>query len=262
MPKSQIIVISSSILLFCTLYLGFDTKPKNHAAIEQKRAQNTESTSINSLLLDARKDLTPETSATLLSLEQQIGEDTNDSTKADIYKQISSTWFSIGRADLAGFYAQQVAEIVDTEEAWSIAGTSYTIGIKNAKEQKIKDYCFGRAVKAFENAISFNPLNVNHKINLALCYIENPLASNPMQGILMLRDLNEKNPENVGVLNNLGRLGIQTGQFERAITRLEKAVELEKNNALANCLLAQAYEGIGDTAKAKTFKEKCTTLSN
>lgn len=260
MTKLQLIVVSSAVVLFGILYFGFDTKPREHAKIEQNRAQNAESTNVSSLIMEARDELRPEASATLLALERQLKQVEADSLKVGIYQQISSTWYAEGHPAIAGFYAEQLAEIVDTEEAWSIAGTTYSIGLNNTTEDKLRTYCFGRAVKAFENAISINPLNVDHKINLALCYIEVPPAGNPMKGILMLRELNEKYPENVPVLNNLGRLAIQTGQFERAITRLLKAVELDAENLAANCLLAQAYEGLGKTAEASVYKDKCEGL--
>ena len=78
-----------------------------------------------------------------------------------------------------------------------------------------------------------------------------------MKGILMLRDLIEKEPENVLVLSTLGRFAIQTGQFEKAIERLEKAISLDPKNNKANCLLAQAYQGVGNAEKAAEYANIC-----
>ena len=83
-----------------------------------------------------------------------------------------------------------------------------------------------------------------------------------MKGIIMLMDLNKQHPEHVGILTNLGRLGLKTSQFEKAAQRLEKALEIEPNNLTANCLIVKAYEGLGNEEKAKAFQKKCEELSN
>ncbi len=257
MTKLQIVVVSSTILLFAGMYFGLDTKPKKQKAIEKSRVIAAESTDINALLEDAKAELSPEKSRLILSLEGNLSQTQTDSVKAAISKELSASWYKLERADIAGFYAESVAEIENSDEAWAIAGTTYTIGVQRAKEEKVKQFCFGRAVKAFENAISLNPSNTTHKVNLAICYAENPLPENPMKGILMLRDLIEKEPENVLVLTTLGRFAIQTGQFEKAVERLQKAISIEPENTKANCMLSLAYEGLGDIEKAENHAKYC-----
>jgi len=261
MNKQQLLVFSSAIFLFCFLYFGLDYKPRAHSEIEERRVANAESTNINALLLDARKDLNAEQSTVLLALDKEMKkEELADTSKAGLLKQFSSRWFEYGHGAIAGYYAEQAAEIENTEQAWSIAGTSYTIGLQRSNDPKVREYCTGRALKAFENAVSMNPSNVDHRINLALVSVENPPADNPMKGILKLRTLNEDYPENVSVINNLARLAIRTNQFERAVERLGQALKLNPENALSNCLIAQAYEGLNDTAQAAAYTQKCAAL--
>ncbi len=257
MTKLQIVVVSSMILLFAGMYFGLDIKPKEQKAIEKSRAIEAESTDINALLEDAKSELSAEKSTLILSIETKLNKAQTDSAKVETLKEISGAWYRMDRIDIAGFYAQSVAEIENSDESWGIAGTTYTIGAQRAKEEKVKQFCFGRAIKAFENAISLNPSNTTHKVNLAVCYAENPLPDNPMKGILMLRDLNEKEPENVLILTTLGRFAIQTGQYDKAIERLRKAVEIEPKNIKANCLLSQAYRGTGDNEKADNYAKFC-----
>jgi len=97
----------------------------------------------------------------------------------------------------------------------------------------------------------------NTKVNLALCYVEYPLQDNPMKGILMLVDLNKNNPDNSLVLTNLGRLAIQTRQYDKAIERLGRVVELDPKNRNANCLLAQAYGEMGNQEKTDFYLNRC-----
>lgn len=261
MSKTQLAILSFVVALFLLLYFGFDTKPKAQKEINKDRIENAESTSINSLLLSAKNNLKPEDASEVLLAEAKLSEAKNDLDKTEAYKGLSSAWYKIDRFAIAGYYAQLVADQEATAEAWSIAGATYNRGLNFEKEEKAIEFCTNRAIQAFENAISLDPSNVTHKVNLAVCYAERPPQDNPMKGILMLIDLNKKHPENVPTLSTLGRLGIQTGQFEKAAGRLEKALQIEPKNVKVNCLLAQAYEGLGLTEKATTFKNICQSLA-
>ena len=261
MSKTQLAVLSFAAALFLLLYFGFDTKPKAQKEINKDRIENAESTSINSLLLTAKNNLKPEEASEVLLAEAKLSEAKNDLDKTEAYKALSSAWYKINRLAIAGYYAQLVADKEATDEAWSIAGATYNRGMNFEKEEKVIEFCATRAIQAFENAISLDPNNTTHRVNLAVCYAERPPQDNPMKGILMLIDLNKKHPENVPTLYTLGRLGIQTGQFDKAVARLELALELEPNNIKVNCLLSQAYEGLGLTEKAITFKNICQSLA-
>ena len=126
----------------------------------------------------------------------------------------------------------------------------------------MKKYCAQNAVGSFERAISLNPDEPAHRLNLALVYTDLPPSDNPMRGILMLRDLNREYPEYVPVLNALGRLALQTGQIDRAVERLEQALNNEPENPDTHCLLAQAYQASGETDKASRFAERCKGVRN
>lgn len=260
MTRTQWIVVSAAAGLFLLLYLGFDTKPGKYKEIEKQRVLSAVSTDINAMLGDAKKSLSPQESASILALETEL-EKAPDTAKASTYKQLSGLWYEIGKPAIAGYFAEKVAELEKSEEAWSIAGTTYSICLQKEQEEKVKSYCTERAVQALENAVSVNPSNLQHKINLALVYTENPPQDNPMKGVLMLVELNKQNPDNPAILTQLGRLAIKTGQLDKAVERLEQAIAVQPDNQTANCLLAQAYGNLGNTEKATNFQHKCDQLS-
>lgn len=262
MNKAQWISILSAAALFAMLYFGFSTTPGKHKDIEKQRALAAVSTDINALLTEAKKGMSAQQSASVMALESELGSAATDSAKADIYKQLSSVWYNFDRPGIAGFYAEKTAELAGSEEAWSIAGTTYSICLQTVQEEKVKRFCSEKAVQCLENAASINPDNPQHKINLALVYAEDPPKDNPMKGILMLIDLNKQYPENVPLLTQLGRLAIKTGQFDKAVQRLERAMSLEPDNPSANCLIVKAYEGLGNEPKAAEYRPKCDNLSN
>lgn len=261
MTKLQYIVIASAISLFLILYFGCDTKPQEQAALEKTRALAAQSTDINNLLMEAKASIAAKEAANILALEQDLEATTSDSSKIEVLKQLSGQWYRLNHPAIAGSYAEEIAEISGTEEAWSIAGTTYSIGLQRSEAEKVRGFCTEKAIKAFENASSLNPTKVAHKTNLALVYTDNPPQDNPMKGILMLVDLNKQYPEDVSVLMNLGRLAIKTGQYDRAINRLEEVIRLDANNNAA-CLLVEAYKGLGNTAKMQEFEQQCSAISN
>lgn len=262
MTKIQWLTITFSVGLFSLLYFGFDTKTPEQKSFVKSRQLSAESANIDVLIKTAKQSLSGPQSNEILAIETQIEGAFPDSVNISELQRLSGKWYEFGQPAIAGYYAEKVAERSNAEEAWSIAGTTFTLCVQRADEQRIKDYCTDHAVQAFENAISINPNNIAHKANLALCYTENPPKDDPMKGILMLVGLNKEFPDNVLILNNLGRLAIDTGQFERAVERLEQALSLDPDNVTTICLLSKAYDSSGQTEKARQFAELCSKLIN
>lgn len=257
MTKAQIGTIIFAVVLLFVMYWGCDRKPPEQEAVERSRSLVVEATDVSVLREEAKDELAPAQLGAVVELEAAVEEVVADSAKAERFKQLSGKWYELGYPAVAGYYAQQVAELENTEEAWSIAGTTYSIAVQRAKDDRTRSFATGRAVTAFENAISLNPDNPANQVNLALVYTENPPEENPMQGVQMLLKLNNEYPDNVYILNNLGRLANRTGQYDRAIERLEKALQLSPDNGNTICLLAEAYRGAGQTKQATEFQERC-----
>lgn len=257
MNKAQIAIVLVASALFLGLYLGFDTKPGKQKTIERSRSIQGEGTSFESMLDDARTHLSPDQTAQISDIEKQITSAADDAARIHWLKTLSGRWYDFDQIPIAGGYAEQVAVLENADSSWSVAGGTFYNGLLSAKDQTIRQYCASHAVKAFESAASLAPEKVEHRVNLALVWAENPPPDNPMQAVLMLRDLETKHPESPAVYNALGRLAIKTGQWQRATERLEKAWSLDAKNPNTPCLLAQAYEGAGNIAKATEFSALC-----
>lgn len=257
MSKLQSIVLVAGLGLFSLLYFGFSPIPKNMVGLESKRSMASAATNINNLIRDVQDKLTADQKSYLITLEKEVEGSENESNRVGLLKRLSGKWFEYQQPHIAGFYAEKVAEIENTVDAWSITGTTFAGAFKGDFEDKVKDYALERATASFENAISLDPTAIQPKVNLALCYVEHTPKDNPMKGILMLIDLNKENPDNPLILTNLGRLAIQTGQYDKAIERLGRAVEIEPENRNANCLLAQVYGQMGNKEKSDFHLDKC-----
>lgn len=256
LSKSQSILIVSAIALFCLIYFGMSTIPKEQRTAEASRAVNIEATGIQNIVGSAKKALSKDQLNIIEAMQTEYQNSENDLEKVERAKNLASKWYEFGSPIVSGYFAEAIAKIENTKDAWSIAGTTYSIGVKIGTEEKEVQFAKGRAIKAFENAISLSEDNIDDKINLALIYVNYPDTS-PMQGIQMLLKLNENNPENVQVMNQLARLAIRTNQTDKAIQRLEKALGLEPENNNSICLIAQAYAQAGKDDLAKEFQDRC-----
>ncbi len=253
MNRNQILVLVLALVMVLGLYF-FPTKPSKRTEVDRTRAIEMETTDKTALLRKAMEKYSPEQLGDIRQFTDLAESATDDSTRIKWLENLSGAWFQIGEPALAGIYAEEIAEFRNNEESWSIAGTTYILGIKKYEAEDTKKFCQGRAIKALENAISENPDNTRHRTNLALCYVEMPPEDQPMKGILMLRDLLDDHPEDVGVLAQLGSLAIRTGQYEKAVERLEKAYSVQPDNIQVIRLLINAYQGMGDTANAAKFE--------
>ena len=256
--KSQIATIVVFITLVFASYYGCETKSKGQKELEKSRAINFEKISPRNVIKSRKEELNSESSAFINTLEAQLKQLESDSSlRVEALERLASSWFSLGSPAVSGIYAEEIAKEVESGSTWSIAGTTYLLCVKSEENADVKDFCFNRSVKALEKAISYEPENMDHQVNLALCYVERPLEENPMKGIMMLLELNRNNPENIAVILQLGKLALQTNQVDKAIARFESVLEIEKENREAHCYLADIYSQTNQADKAQAHVAYC-----
>jgi tetratricopeptide (TPR) repeat protein len=257
LDKQKIITIGIFASLLFAVYFGCDTKSNEIKTLEKSRALNFEKISPKNLVKSSKELLDSEESSLINTLEAQLSHVESDEDRIEILEKLASAWFRFGQPAISGVYAEEIAKQEEDDERWGIAGTTYLLCAKGSKKDDIREFCMNRSIRALETAQSFDPDNPEHQINLALCYVEQPLETNPMMGIQMLLELSENYPENTSVIMQLGKLGLQTNQIEKAMGRFEKVLEIDPDHREANCLLAKLYEDQGNDIKAKKHGFAC-----
>lgn len=260
MNKTQVLTIAGFVLLFLILLFGFNTKPQKLINEERERSLNLQITDISIIRDEAMKTLSGDERSVIQILQSNVEGTESDSLKIEKLKELSSTWYELGNFALAGHYAEKIAEKTTKGESWGITGTTYAIGITQSIQEKEKIYCREKALESLESAISLEPDNVDYQLNRAVVLAEHPSSDNPMKGILILIDLNKKFPKNVPVINNLARFALQTNQLDKALERLNSALELDNDNIMTNCLMGQVYSKLGQMDKAEEYRLKCEQL--
>lgn len=264
MQRPQWIFVGLAFSLLLLMYFGCPTQAPDMVQTAARRSLEMEATSPQALIRDARPDLSPIAKATLGGLEEELSalDETDTDGQVEVYKQLAGEWYRAGHPSISGHYAQLIAEAMDTSAvAWSTTGTTFSICVQQSREEKEKTFCTQRAIRAYQAAISLDPTDVDNQINLALTYTYNPPADNPMKGILALRELEQRFPEEAGVLVTLADLAIKTNQLERAEERLLKAIELDPEHPTVYCLLGRVQDATGRAAEAAESNRRCAELN-
>ena len=84
----------------------------------------------------------------------------------------------------------------------------------------------------------------------------------PMQAIMAIRSVAEEHPENVLAQMTLGSLSLQTAQYEKALSRMEKVLALTPKSSQAWAVKGRAEANLGDTTRAIASLQKALQYSN
>ncbi len=263
MQRPQWITLGVALGVLLLMYFGCPTQAPEMVTSAAQRSLSVEATSPQALIRAARESLTPLQKATLGSLEESYDLAESDTARVRTLEKLAAEWYQADQPGISGHYAQEIAELQDTLAAsWAMAGTTYSICVRETTSEKEKTFCTQRAIKAYQAAISLEPDEMSHRLNLALTHTYNPPADNPMKGILMLRELQQNNPEDTRVLITLAQLAVQTNQLDRAAERLSQAAALEPENPEPICLLARVYEMMNQATAAADADATCQRLRN
>jgi len=117
-----------------------------------------------------------------------------------------------------------------------------------------------QAKDLFERSLKLNPGNDSSTVGLGACYIFGNIADNPMEGILKVRSVAEKDSTNVYAQSVLGYGSLISGQYDRAINRFQAVARLQPANLEAIMVLADLYERKGDKSSAISWYDKAAPL--
>lgn len=95
-----------------------------------------------------------------------------------------------------------------------------------------------------------NQVNENFSIEKAIELVE---GENPMEGIFMLRDIIDKNPENTDALYYLGVLSLQTAQYGNAAKRFNQIISIDSSDKRAYLQLGISNYNLGNKEKADSL---------
>jgi len=256
MKKSQIILVATAVILVVVLYrlpravVENDPDMEPTARQEEKRVEDQEIEAA-----DEVGTLTPipeEVQSKINTLENQLNLDESKEKSATFADSLAQLYYSLEDYQNSSKYAELALEKKPSLERLKFAGEAYYNAwvISNnritAQENVVKARSF------FEELLEKDSSHVDIKVKLAMTYVS---AQNPMRGILMLREVSEKHPENEQAQFNLGALSMQSGQFDKAVERFNNVINLNPENIEARLFKAVSLIELGNKREGRLILE-------
>ena len=263
MKKPQIITIIVGLLLVSFLYIFVPRSNKKENIATNQVAAN-EGVSSQSLVVGAKTSLTAEQKIALLSIENQLNTGSKHQDSIRIYQALAQFWSKEAhRIEPYLYYTYSAALLENNEKSLTFAAQQLVDNFTNPDAPAaLQNWMASNAKVLLEKALVINPINDSAKINLGACYLFGNISDNPMQGILKVKEVVDKNPHNVYGQLILALGGKKSGQYEKAIERFLIVIKDQPNNIEAMVNLAECYELTNQNAIAITWYTKLIELVN
>ncbi len=271
MRAAHYIALVSATALIALLYWGGNTVPpkKQDVAAMQRpssggavaQGPNTmKPASLDSIIAASKAQLPKTVADTALTIENEIKATRDSSRMASVFLRLSQVYLRNKQLPAAAYYRGVAAKLENSEKSLTFAAQFFLQLMENESTPSMQHWAAAEAVTCLEQCQKLNPDNEETKLSLATALIEG--GREPMRGVQILLAITREKPNDIPANMLLGRMSIQSGQFEKAVGRFETVLKIEPENKEALYFLAQAYEGKGDKKKAIELLEKCKKVVN
>jgi tetratricopeptide (TPR) repeat protein len=266
--QPQWIMAGAALLLVLGLYAAtspsvFGNHPKVSAtAPAAAMAQpNVSNFSIDSILLQAQTRLTPQQTARLNALESQL-KTAPAEEKIHLNHQLARLWHdSLQLFEPYAWYTAEAARLENSENSLTFAAHLFLDGLQAEENPGMKQWKAEQAKDLFERSLKINPANDSSQVGLGATLLFGGIAM-PMQGIQKIREVAQRDSNNVYAQMTLGQASLLSGQLDKAIDRFKKVIALQPKNLEAILSLAETYERMGNNKDAVAWYQKGLPLSN
>jgi len=258
--RQQTVLVTCGLILFALLFFFGKTvapKKKNAASAEQAHEHN-EASAIDTkeMLAKAKEMLSPEQIQRITALENSVIRGDVQEQQLHVYHQLARFWKDSAHIFWPyAFYTAEAAKLENSEKSLNFAAQLFIDNLLGEGDPAMQHWLASNAKVLLEKSIAINPNNDSTKIGLGACYILGNVSDNPMEGILPVREIVSKNPDNLYGQLVLGLGGKKSGQYDKAIERFLIIVNKQPDNMEAMLHLAECYELKGDKGNAIKWYE-------
>jgi tetratricopeptide (TPR) repeat protein len=263
--KPQWITLAAALILVVVLYVFGRIVPekKTNTARQPEPADN--SVSIDSILSGAKKRLDAAQIVRLNALENSVVRGSINEQRLKIYHQLAHFWADTGQVfEPYAWYEAEAARLENSEKSLTFAAHLFLQNMRGENDQSLRTWKALEAKDLFERSLKINPQNDSSIVGLGACYIFGGISATPMEGILKVRAVADKDSSNIFAQEVLGHGSMYSGQYDKAIARFETVYRLSRDTEdtkLEACLmLAEAYERKQDRLSAINWYRKSLTL--
>lgn len=208
----------------------------------------------------SRSQLTETQQTRLAQLEKSVVRGDVKTQQAEIYKQMAAFYRDTAHLLLPfAYYTGEAAKLENSEKSLTFAARFFLESARKQQDEGLKKWMANESKQLFEKALVLDPGNDSLKVGLGSCYIFGNIADNPMQGIMMIREVAARDSSNMYAQFMLGVGGLISGQLDRAIERLSLVASKQPDNVEVKLMLAETFEKKGDKLNAVKWYESVKT---
>ena len=231
-------------ILSCVAIAVFVPRTKKLETDSVKENPENQTISTQSIIDGAKTVLTGSQKIALLSIENQLTTSKTPKDSLVVFKQLSQFWAdSVHRVEPYLYYTYRAALLENSEKSLTFAAQQLINNlIAPDAPPALSKWMASNAKVLLEKALVINPNNDSATINLGACYLFGNISDNPMEGILKVKQVVDKNPHNIYGQTILALGGKKSGQYDKAKERFLLIVKEQPNNLEAMVNLAECYE--------------------
>ena len=265
MKRPQWITLAIGLVLVVILYEFGRIVPEKKPGAAQNSGSAEIAVTTDTILAAAKRRLTREQMTRLNALEHSVVRGDVKDQQLKLYRQLAHFWLdSAALFEPYAFYEGEAARLENSEKSLTFAAHLFLQNLRGENDPGLKTWKALQAKDLFQRSLRINPNNDSTVVGLGACYIFGNISATPMEGIMKVRAIAEKDSANIFAQEVLGHGSILSGQYDRAIARFESVYKLSAENRsiqLEACLmLAEAYERKADKPSAINWYEKSLPL--
>ena len=222
---------------------------------------------IDQFITKAKLSLTPSQTLALGKLENSVKRGDVNTQLVAANTQLANFWKdSLHSFEPYAFYLSEAVKLDKSEKNLTFAAQLILADLRGETDEAKLNWKAAEAIDLFERAIALNPENDDLKIGLGSCYVFGKGRfggpEETMKGIQQLLAVVHKDSTNMKAQLALGVGGFVSGQYDKALERLQRVVKAQPDNAEAVTYLAQTFEAKGDLVNARKWFEISKRLVN
>jgi predicted Zn-dependent protease len=250
MSKSQILIII--VALAAVVGLFFLPKSvvnnKNKEVSENQTSKTDSSTTAPTSNAETmhQTSLSPKEIERLNYWKKQF-EQKGEKEKNLAFDSLAELYRKANFYDSVAYYADNLAISFPKTLNLMKAGDAYYEAFGFAMNPEKSKTLGEKARTYFKKVVEAEPSLSDAKVKLGMTYVN---SETPMQGIMMIREVLQKEPDNQFAIMSLGKLSMQSGQYDKAAERFRQLLKLNDKDILAHFYLGVSLLQLGKNQEA------------
>jgi tetratricopeptide (TPR) repeat protein len=242
-------------LIAVILLFKFGTTVATKSKTETPVVSTAKTFDILQFIQEEKKHLTSTQAVALGKLENSVTRGDVNSQLITANTQLANFWKdSVPSFEPYVYYLSEAAKLDKSEKNLTFAAQLILENLRGEQDLAKLNWKTEQAISLFEKGIELYPNNDDLKIGLGSCYVFGKgRVGGPeetMKGIQQLLSVVHKDSNNMKAQMMLGVGGYVSGQYDKAIERLQKVITVQPENLEAIAFLADTYAAKGDKKEA------------